>query len=236
MRTLLTALLMLTAAAPAAGSDPCEILAALCDTASPEFEKDLQKALIARLPHSLSLADALATGTRTDRGRAVVARIVQHCVAPLRERAARDARAIAEVLPTLSDRMRQVLKMEALPDGRLVVSFEARTFAGPDRLRILEYLVCPELENSKSYECLAGMSPTEWEAFGRLWKPDRTLLVRWSGVKGAPHRVPLVDLLPWARPDMQPGTGLKIGGNHDESKNAALPPDCICLLLGVVLP
>ncbi len=240
MRHLLIALLLLPSVAPGADYDATELLAALCDGGSREFEREVGEALVKRLPGSLALIDALRARVKAEPGRRMVARVVARSAAALRERlaaedSAREAAEVASLLPKLSERTRQEIGLEVLPDGLLIVWYDARTFASPDRLRVLEYLVCPDREDSKAYECLAGMAPSEWDAFSRQWRPERALLLRWRDREGVARLVRIADLFAWAKPERIPGSGIKLGGNHDESGNAGLPPDCACVQVGVLI-
>ncbi len=240
MRRLPIALLLLASLAPGAEGEATALLAALCDGGSTEFERQVGDALVERMPASLALIDALRARVKAARGRRVVARILARMAAALRDRLAaeavdREAAEVAALLPGLSERTRREIGLEVLPEGRLIVWYDARTFASRDRLRMLEYLVCADRVDSKAYECLAGMAPSEWDQFARQWRPDRALLLKWRDREGAARLVRIADLFPWAMPEWIPGSGLKLGGNRDESGNAGLPPDCACVQVGVLI-
>ena len=111
------------------------------------------------------------------------------------------------------------------------VYFDAKTFQDPARMKILEYLVAPD--DRKAYETLARMEPEEWNELKRAFAGGgRPLVLRWM-VWGM-VKVPLVKTLPWAKPVWN-DHGIKLGGNHDESENNALPGSGKGIQIGVVI-
>lgn len=241
MRTAIVLLpLLLAPAATGSDLDPLDLLAALCDEARPETARGLEAALLARLPGSLPLLEALDSRVGTEPGKAVVERLFEAAGETLRERLGSGdretiLRSFAPVAKRLSGRTRWRLGADVDGAGKAVLWFRARTFVEPARRGMLEYLVCPEDPGGKAYECLAGMSTAEWSAFSSAFEPGAAISLRWFDPEGEMRTAALPDLLPWARASLVPGSGLLLGGNHDERGNARLPGDGLPIRIGIAI-
>ena len=111
MRYAPLALLFLARPARSADVNATEVLAALCDVATPEFERDLGECLVRRLPGSLALIDALRARVQSETGIAIVARVLVRSKAALCEHlaAGEAAEELRGLLPRLSEPMQQGL-------------------------------------------------------------------------------------------------------------------------------
>lgn len=229
------ALVLLAGLPSSATDDAVSVIAELFDTESAAVRQELRARFVARGPEAAVLVDRVAALAKTDDGRKLAASILLDLRPALR--AAVAAGRLPEDVLALPDATLWQLGLGRTADGEPVVYFDARTFArvemGIERLSTLEYLVCPD-SAGKSYECLAGITAGEWEAFGAAYAPGSTLHVRWHGPEGKTVAVSLADALAWAKPGALDAAGLFIGGNHDERENPRLPPHETAIQIGVV--
>jgi hypothetical protein len=212
---------------PAGAEDAAvDLLAAIFDAPEEPARKRLSALFAKKGLPAAGLLDRIAPRVKTDEGRAAVERLFAAWRTEVRKKPPHP-----RVVNRLSDGARWRLGV-----GEKTLFFDATTFNDKTRLHGLEYLVCPVPPAAKAYECLAGMAPAEFEAFRKRYKAGCTIVLRWRDEKGRLKQTPMVKMLPWSatkRPISK--WGLMIGGNHDERKNAKLPPDGTPIQVGIVL-
>ncbi|MFI5402391.1 MAG: hypothetical protein ACHQ1G_05600 [Planctomycetota bacterium] len=227
--------LVLLLVLPAAADDALAVLAELFDTENAAVRQELRTNLVARGTASITLLDRVRALAKTERGKGLATSILLDLRPALRAAAVK-----GRVPEGLAETTLLELGLGRAADGKLIVWFDARTFAriemGMERLMTLEYLVCPVVPGGgKSYECLAGMADAEWEAFGAAYQPGSKLLLKWRGPDGKDVEVALEDTLSWAKPGALDAGGLKVGGNHDERENLRIPPHDTAIQIGLFL-
>jgi hypothetical protein len=230
-----TIALLLLAALAAAHDDALSVIAELFDAENAAVREELRTRLVARGTGAIVLVDRVRALAKTEGGRELAASILLDLRPAVR---AANGRVPEEVFG-LPDATLALLGLGRTADGNLVLWFDARTFArvemGMERLSTLEYLVCPVVPGGgKSYECLAGMADTEWEAFRAMYEPGSKLFLKWRGADGKAVEIALENALAWAKPGAPDAGGLRIGGNHDERGNERLPPHEAEIKIGVV--
>jgi len=224
------------------------IVEQMLDSRSPQVRQQVRKLLEAQGLAAASLVDRVYPRLKTRGGRWACDAVLAELRARIRRRALSDSgraylrKSVLPVTAKLSARSTWRLGIGRTPEGHGVVYFDAKTFPrlvwGMERLKILEYLVCPDPAprgiGSKSYESLAGMTAKNLAAFAEACRKGRAIWLRWTGQSKG---VPLKTALPWARPGkFSPKTGLGLGGQHDEAANKRLPPHKTQIQIGVVLP
>jgi len=122
--------------------------------------------------------------------------------------------------------------------GDLMIWFPARALSDPARKRSLEFLVMPK-GSKRGYECLSVMTQADWISFSKLIRSGfRELILQWKSPKEVTRQHRLKEVMPWAEATVERELlgGLRIGGNHDETKNKQLPADDSDFEIGVLVP